>query len=94
MSYDALTLSAVTIIVVVIFVIIYVGKNRAATELKMRSLASNLTMMESHDEARALCRKIRKKYPHLCAGIDYTIKIDGGKVKIEEWNTSEPRPDL
>lgn len=94
MSYDALTISAVTIIIVVIFVVIYVGKSRAATEMKIRTLASNLTMMESHEEARELCRKIREKYPQLCAGIDYTFKVDDGKIQIKEWNNSEPRPDL
>ena len=66
MSYDALTISAVTIIIVVIFVVIYVGKSRAATEMKIRTLASNLMMMESHEEARELCRKIREKYPTAC----------------------------
>jgi hypothetical protein len=94
MSYDALTISAVTIIILVIFVVIFVGKSRAATELKIRTLARNLTMMSSSDEARDICRELREKYPDLCAGIDYTFKIEGDKVKIDEWNNSKPRPDL
>lgn len=94
MSYDAFTISAVTIIIVVIFVVIYVGKSRAATEMKIRTLANNLTMMHSHEEARNICRKIREQYPHLCAGIDYTLKVDDGKVEIQEWNAPDPRPDL
>jgi len=93
-SYDAFTISAVAIIAVLVFVLVIVGKSRAATEMKMRILANNLMMMESNEEARELCRKIRKKYPHLCAGIDFTLKIDGNSATIDEWNSTEPRPDL
>ncbi|MCG6937837.1 MAG: hypothetical protein LJE83_06635 [Gammaproteobacteria bacterium] len=94
MSYDALTISAVMIIIFVIFVVVLVGKNRAATEFKLRSLSRNLSMLASHDEAREICKKIREKYPDLCAGLDYTMKLDGDKVKIDKWNAPGPRPDL
>jgi pantothenate kinase len=94
MSYDALTISAVAIIAVLVFVIILVGKSRAATEIKMRNLANNLMLMQSNEDARAICMKIRKKYPQLCAGIDFTLKVDDDGAKIEEWYSSEPRPDL
>jgi hypothetical protein len=51
-------------------------------------------MLASHDEAREICKKIREKYPDLCAGLDYTMKLDGDKVKIDKWNAPGPRPDL
>ena len=94
MSYDALTISAVTIIIVFIIVIIMIGRNKTATELRMRILANNLLMMQSNEEAMEICKKIHEKYPHLCAGIDFTLKKDGSNVKIDEWNSKVPRPDI
>ena len=93
MSYDALTISAVTIIAVFIIVIIMVGKSKAATEIKMRILARNLLIMQSSEEAMEICRKIHKKYPELCAGIDFTLKDEGNGIEIDQWNSDKPRPD-
>lgn len=93
MSYDALTISAVTIIAVFIIVIIMVGKSKAAIEIKMRILARNLLIMQSSEEALEICRKIHKKYPELCAGIDFTLKDEGNGIEIDEWNSDKPRPD-
>lgn len=94
MSYDALTISAATIIVIVIIVIILVGKSKAATEIKMRILARNLLMMQSSEEAMEICRKIHEKYPELCAGIDFTLKDESNGIEIDEWNSDNPRPDV
>ena len=93
MSYDAFTLSAVTIIVVIIIVVIVVGRSKAATEIKMRILARNLLMMQSSEEAMEICRKIHEKYPELCAGIDFTLKDEGNGIEIDQWNSDKPRPD-
>ena len=93
MSYDALTISAITIIAVFIIVIIMVGKSKAAVEIKMRILARNLLIMQSSEEALEICRKIHKKYPELCAGIDFTLKDEGNGIEIDEWNSDKPRPD-
>ncbi len=93
MSYDALTISAITIIAVFIIVIIMVGKSKAAIEIKMRILARNLLIMQSSEEALEICRKIHKKYPELCAGIDFTLKDEGNGIEIDEWNSDKPRPD-
>ena len=93
MSYDAFTLSAITVIVGVIIVVIIVSRSRAATEIKLRNVARNLIMAQSNEDARELCKELREKYPELCAGIDYTLKLEGGKAKIDEWNNSEPRPN-
>ena len=93
MSYDALTISAITIIAVFIIVIIMVGKSKAAIEIKMRILARNLLIMQSSEEALEICRKIHKKYPELCAGIDFTLKDEGNGIKIDEWNSDKPHPD-
>ena len=93
MSYDALTISAITIIAVFISVIIMVGKSKAAVEIKMRILARNLLIMQSSEEALEICRKIHKKYPELCAGIDFTLKDEGNGIEIDEWNSDKPHPD-
>lgn len=94
MSYDAFTLSAIMVIVGVIIVVIIVGRSRAATELKLRNVARNLIMAQSHEDAKNICKELREKYPDLCAGIDYTLKLEGDKVKIDEWNNAKPRPNL
>ena len=93
MSYDTLTISAVTIIVVFIIVIIMVGRSKTATEIRMRILARNLQIMQSNKEATEICRKIHERYPELCAGIDFTFKDDGNGIEIDEWNSPKPRPD-
>ena len=94
MSYDALTVSSITIIVILIIVVILIGKSRAATEIKMRDLARNLVLMQSSEDAMEICKKIRKKYPELCAGLDYTFRENGDRVEIDQWNSDKPRPDL
>ncbi|NOQ68940.1 MAG: hypothetical protein GQ573_02325 [Gammaproteobacteria bacterium] len=93
MSYDALTLSAVTIIVVFIIAVIMVGKSKAAVDIKMRTLARNLQMLQSSEEAMEICREIHKKYPELCAGIDFTFKDEGNGIEIDEWNSDKPHPE-
>lgn len=94
MSYDAFTLSALTIIIVCIIVIVLVSRSRAATEMKMRKLARNLTLLQADEDAVEICRKIHKKYPELCAGIDFTLKEkEDGHVEVDEWNSDKPKPD-
>ncbi len=93
MSYDALTLSAGTIIVVFIIAVIMVGKSKAAVDIKMRTLARNLQMLQSSEEAMEICREIHKKYPELCAGIDFTFKDEGNGIEIDEWNSDKPHPE-
>ena len=94
MSYDAFTISAITIIVASIIAIILIGRNRAATEMRMRTLARNLIMMQSSEDAQEICKKIRKKYPELCAGIDFTLKENEQGVSIDEWNSDKPKPEI
>ena len=94
MFYDAFTISAITIIVASIIAIILIGRNRAATEMRMRTLARNLIMMQSSEDAQEICKKIRKKYPELCAGIDFTLKENEQGVSIDEWNNDKPKPEI
>ena len=93
MSFDTLTISAITIIVFFIIVVVMVGKSKNATEIKMRTLSRNLLMMQSNEEARELCLKVHKKYPELCVGIDFTLKDEGNGVEIDEWNSDMTHPD-
>lgn len=94
MSYDAFTISAITIIIVLIVVVILIGKSKTATEMRMRELARNLLFMQSNKEALEICNKIRKKYPDICAGLDFTFKESGDGVEIDEWKIDKPRPDI
>ncbi len=92
MSYDALTIAAIIIAVALIVVIILLGRSNANNDRKMRMLARQLMMLEGNEEAMQLCKEIHKKHPDLCVGLDFTIRENGKRVEIDEWNSSEPRP--
>jgi len=92
MSYDALTYSAITIVVVYIIVVILLGRSKATAESRLRALAYQLSLMQHSEEARELCREIRKNHPELCPGIDFTLKETDGKAEIDEWKSNKPRP--
>ena len=94
MSFDAFTLSAIAIVIAVIIVLVAASRSRAANEIRMRKLSRNLLITQSSEDAREICRKIHKKYPELCAGIDFTLKDDGNGVEIDEWNSDKSRPDV
>jgi glutathione synthase/RimK-type ligase-like ATP-grasp enzyme len=51
-------------------------------------------MMQSSEDAQEICKKIRKKYPELCAGIDFTLKENEQGVSIDEWNSDKPKPEI
>ena len=92
MSYDALTVTAIGVVAVLIIVIILIGRSNANNDRKMRLLARHLTMLEGNEEAMKLCREIHQKYPDLCGGIDFTLKQTGDRIEIDEWNSSNPKP--
>jgi signal transduction histidine kinase len=92
MSYDALTYSAITIVVVYILVVILLSRSKANTDRKLRALAYQLSMMQNNEDVRELCKNIRKTHPELCPGIDFTLKETDGKAEIDEWHSSKPRP--
>ena len=93
MSYDNLTIAAITIAAVIIVVVILLGRSKSEADLKMRKLVRNLAMMQSSEEAREICKEIRSQYPDMCVGMDFTLKEDSGHVKIDEWNSDKPKPN-
>jgi hypothetical protein len=92
MSYDALTIAAIVIVVTLIVVMILIGRSNANNDRKMRILARNLMMMEGNEEAMKLCQDIHKEHPDLCVGLDFTLREKGESVEIDEWNSSKPKP--
>lgn len=92
MSYDAFTIAAIAIVVVLIVVIILIGRSNDNNERKMRILARHLMMMEGNEEAMKLCQDIHKEHPDLCVGLDFTLRENGERVEIDEWNSNKPRP--
>jgi signal transduction histidine kinase len=92
MSYDALTVSAIVIVAVLIIVMILLGRSNANNERKMRALARHLTMLEGNEEAMKLCKQIHQQYPELCVGLDFTFRESGDGVQIDEWNSDKPKP--
>ncbi len=92
MSYDALTITAIVTVVVLILVITLIGRSNANNERKMRALARHLMMLEGNEEARKLCTDIHDEYPDLCVGLDFTLRKNGNNVEIDEWNSDKPKP--
>jgi len=92
MSFDALTISAITIAVVIIVVIILIGRSNAENDRKMRVLAKHLTMLRDNDEAMKLCKEINEQYPELCIGLDYTLRESNDGTVIDKWKSSHPKP--
>lgn len=92
MSYDALTVSAIVIVVVLIFVIVLIGRSKNHIERKMRVLASQLILRESNEKAMKICKEIHEKYPDLCLGMDFTLRESNEDVQIDEWNSNNPKP--
>ena len=86
MSYDALTITAIVIVAILIV------RSNANNQRKIRLLARHLTMLEGNQEAISLCKEIHEKYPDLCVGLDYTLREKGARVEIDEWNSNKPRP--
>mgnify|MGYP001811652469 CR=1 FL=1 len=63
MSYDALTISAIVTVAVLIVVVILVGRSNADNDRKMRLLARHLTMLEGNEEAKKLLSLIHISEP-------------------------------
>ena len=93
MSYDALTITAIVTVAVLIVVIILIGRSNANNDRKMRLLARHLTMLEGNQEAMKLCQEIHEQYPELCVGLDFTLRERGDGVEIDEWKSNKPRPN-
>lgn len=92
MSYDALTISAIVVVVILIAVIIIIGRNKADIEHRMKVLARQLTLLEANEKAIEICKVIHKKYPELCIGVDFTLRESKDGVKIDKWNSDNPKP--
>jgi hypothetical protein len=56
-------------------------------------MAKQFSLILYNEKANAYCKRIHEKYPDLCAGIDFALKVKGDHVEIEEWNSNKPRPE-
>lgn len=90
---DNLTASAILITIVLIFIVIKLAMQNAKTDKKMHRMAKQFSLILYNEKANAYCKRIHEKYPDLCAGIDFALKVKGDHVEIEEWNSNKPRPE-
>jgi hypothetical protein len=90
---DNLTVSAIIIAIILIFIVFKLARMKADTDKKMSLMAKQFSLILHNDKARAYCNRIHEKYPDLCAGIDFMLKVKGDNVEIEEWNSDKPRPE-
>ena len=92
MSFDNLTISALTIVIVMVIVIVNLSRNKRAIDSKMRQMAWHMMLLHSNEKARELCKKIKEISPDLCAGLDFTMKENGDDIEIDKWHTHHPKP--
>lgn len=90
---DNLTASAVVIALILIIVVFILTKQKANADKKIHRMAEQVSLILLNDKANAFCKRIKDKYPNLCAGIDFTLEEKGGEVEIKQWNSDQPRPD-
>ena len=90
---DNLTVSAIIIVVILIFIVFKLAMMKADTEKKMNRMAEQFSLILHNDKATEYCKRIQAKYPDLCAGIDFMLKEKGDDVELEEWHSDKPRPD-
>jgi len=90
---DNLTVSAIVIVIILIFIVILLARQKADTAKMMHKMVKQFSLILHNEKANAYCKRIHEKYPDLCAGIDFSLKVKGDKVEIEEWNSDKPRPD-
>jgi len=90
---DNLTVSAIVIAILLIIVVFVLMKQKADADRKISRMTQQFTLVMNNDKAIARCKRIHDKYPNLCAGIDFILKVKGDDVEIDEWNTDQPRPD-
>ncbi len=96
MILDNLTISALVIAIMMIMVIIgaiALTRHTVNTDKKIRRMAKQFSLIQHNDIACSYCKRIYSKHPELCAGIDYTLKVNGDDVEIDEWYSSHPRPE-
>lgn len=90
---DNLTASAIVIAVILIIVVFMLMKQKANANKKIYKMTQQFTLVMHNEKAIKYCKRIHARYPNLCAGIDFTLKERGDEVEIDEWNSSQPRPD-
>jgi len=90
---DNLTTSAIAIVIILIFIVILLARQKADSDKKMKRMAKQFSLILHNEIASDYCKRLQAKYPDLCAGIDFFLKVKGNDVEIEEWNSDQPRPD-
>ena len=94
MSFDNLTISALTIVIVMVIVVIFLVRYTRDTDTKMRNMAHHIALLHTHEKAQDLCKKIKAIFPDHCAGLDFTLKENGDDFEIDEWKSKHPRPKI
>jgi len=92
MYFDNLTGVTIIIVITLVLVTIMLTMHRASTDKKIHKLANQFSLIQHNENASTMCKHIHEKHPELCAGIDYTLKMKGDNVVIDEWNSHHPRP--
>lgn len=93
MSFDALTLSAIGIsLLVVVIVVALIRGSERRTETRIRSVARQTSLVAENHAVRDLCRAIRRRYPDACPGLDFELRPDNGGARVERWSMDAPPP--
>lgn len=91
--FDPLSISAILVsLVTVVAVLWLIRKSNRDQDQKLRAISNTHMGFHTHRTARELCTALQSKYPHLCPGLDYTIRVDNQeRAFLEQWRPSVPR---
>ena len=93
MSFDAATISAFLVFIVVFLFLLYsIRASEKRVEEKIRRVARQTTLLNQNEFARELCQIIRKQYPDACPGLDFVLYEDDEGVHIDAWFLPHPEP--
>lgn len=93
MSFDALTISAILIsLVLIVVVIALIRSSEQRNERRIRSVARQTSLVAEHSAVRELCRTIRRKYPEACPGLDFELSAEDGGARLKRWSLDAPPP--
>ncbi|MGD2083910.1 MAG: XkdW family protein [Chromatiales bacterium] len=93
MAFDALTFSAFGVsLLVVVIVIGLLRSSERKTEMRIRRVARQTSLVAENHAVRDLCRAIRRQYPDACPGLDFELRPDNGGARVERWSMDAPPP--
>lgn len=93
MNFDALSIAAIVIsVVVAVVLLVTVHRSNERMLQRLRRVAEQSALMSPDHSTRELCTALRRMYPDTCPGIDYIVAENAAGPYIKEWYLDRPQP--